>query len=213
MVSSSATALILKIINNNKGVSMPNSLQTRKILVLVSNGVDEAVMSSVQRELVKTGAIVKTVGTESGLVNSWNGAAANGGSWGLYFPVDQHIGVTLGADFDALIVPSGARSIQKLGQTPHAERILASFIMAQKPMAFIGDAVELLAKTELAKGWTVSGPEKSQVIMEAAGAEWKAGGGATVHNILMTGASDDMLGMINEMLVHLAQTAEMKAAA
>lgn len=184
-------------------------LNGRKILVLVSNGVDENVMSNVQRELVKTGAVVKTVGTEPGLVNSWN-AATN--AWGLYFPVDQQIGQTLGADFDALIVPAGARSVQKLGINPHAERIISSFITAEKPMAFIGDAVELLARTNLAQGWKVAGPEKSEALVSAAGAEWQ-GSADNVFGTLMTGEAVDLGVFIENMMTHLAGTVEIKAAA
>ena len=139
---------------------MASALTGKKILILVGNGVDEGVMSVVQRELVKTGATVKTVGIEPGLVNSWNNNA-----WGLYFPVDQQMNTTLGSDFDCLIVPSGSRSIAKLGANAHSERIIASFIQSAKPMAFIGDAVELLAKVALATGWNVAGPARVQQAM------------------------------------------------
>lgn len=177
------------------------------VLVLVSNGVDEHVMSNVQRELLKAGATVKTVGTESGLVNSWNN-----NNWGLYFPVDQQIGQALGSDFDALIVPSGSRSIQKLATNPHAERILASFVTAQKPMAFIGNAVELLAKTELAKDWKVAGPDTSRDVMTAAGAVFEVAEEKT-HTILMTGAATDIMAFIENMKPHLLGQADVKAAA
>ncbi len=175
-------------------------LSGRKVLILVSNGVDEAVMSTVQRELLKTGAVVKTVGTESGLVNSWN-SQSNG--WGLYFPVDQQIGQTLGADYDALIVPAGARSVQKLGGNPHAERIIASFVTAGKPIVFMGDAVELLAKVELAKGFTLTGPERSHQILVAAGAVWN-GSAEHVDGMLMTGEGEDLLSFIHNMAAHIA---------
>jgi protease I len=174
-------------------------LPGRKVLVLVSNGVDEAVMSTVQRDMLKIGAIVKTVGTESGLVNSWN-VLSNG--WGLYFPVDQQIGQTLGADYDALVVPAGARSIQKLGTNPHAERIIASFLTAGKPIVFMGDAVELLAKIDLAKGLTVTGPERSHQILVAAGAVW-AGTPEHIDGALMTGESEDLSGFIQKMAAHI----------
>ena len=121
---------------------MTQRLNGKKVLVLVSSGVDETAMSMLQRELIQEGATVKTVGTEQGLVNSWNDKA-----WGLYFPVDIQISLALGSDFDLLIVPNGARSIQKLSVNPHAERILSSFIVAQKPMCLMGDAAELLVKT------------------------------------------------------------------
>jgi protease I len=125
---------------------MDHNLNGKKILILVSNGVDETVMSVLQRELLKTGAALKTVGTEPGLVNSWNPGA---NAWGLYFPVDQQISQTLGADFDFLVVPAGARGILKLAANPHSERILSGFIMAEKPLALMGDAVQLLEKTGL----------------------------------------------------------------
>lgn len=179
---------------------MAHELSGRKVIVLVSNGVDEAVMSGVQREMLKTGASIKTVGTESGLVNSWN-SQSNG--WGLYFPVDQQIGQTLGADFDALIVPAGARSVQKLGTNPHAERIIASFITAGKPIAFMGDAVELLAKVELAKGFTVTGPERSHQILVAAGAEW-SGAAEHIDGALMTGEGADVMAMVQSIIAHIA---------
>ena len=181
---------------------MEVQLSGLKVLVLVSNGVDEGVMSAVQRDLLKSGALVKTVGTETGLVNSWNGDA-NG--WGLYFPVDQQIGQTLGSDFDALVVPAGARSIQKLGTNPHAERIISSFVTAGKPMVFMADAVELLAKIDIAKGLTVTGPERSNQILVAAGANW-SGEAETIDGMLMTGEGVDTATLIQSMIVHLAST-------
>jgi protease I len=189
---------------------MTHQLSGKKVLVLVSNGVEESVMSNVQRELLKAGAIVKTVGTETGLVNSWN--SVNNG-WGLYFPVDQQIGQTLGSDFDVLIVPSGARGILKLSANPHAERIAASFIAAGKPMIFMGDAVELLAKTNLAQGWKVAGPAKSRDAMVAAGAEWQEEVTA-VHNAMLTGDDKEVLPFIGAIFAHISASApEMQAAA
>lgn len=188
-------------------MSIANTLNGMKILILVSNGVDEGSMSNIQRELLKTGATIKTVGIESGLVNSWNNNA-----WGLYFPVDQTMGVTLGSDFDAVVVPSGSRGIQKLSTSAHSERIIASFIEAGKPMAFVGDAVELLAKVGLATGWNVAGPEGVKNTMTQAGATW-AGTGATVHNILLTGEAVDQVAFVNDIVAHFQGKTEMKAAA
>lgn len=182
-------------------------LTNKRVMILVSNGVDESVMSLVQREMLKTGATIKTVGTETGLVNSWND-----NSWGLYFPVDQQIGQTLGSDFDCLIVPSGTRSVQKLAATPHAERIISSFITAGKPMAFMGNAVELLVKTGLASGWNVTGPESVHQVMTGAGAKW-SGETVCTHNALMTGVCEDVEAFVQSMIGHFAQDAQMQAAA
>ncbi len=188
-------------------MSIANTLNGMKVLILVSNGVDEASMSNVQREMLKTGASIKTVGIESGLVNSWNN-----NSWGLYFPVDQTMAVTLGSDFDALIVPSGSRGIQKLAGSAHSERIIASFVEAGKPLAFVGDAVELLAKTGLAKGWNVAGPSGVKDVMTEAGANW-VGSDACVHNILLSGEATDQVAFVSDIVAHFQGNTEMKAAA
>ncbi len=192
---------------------MDHKLTGLKVLVLVSNGVDESTMSCVQRDLLRTGASVKTVGTENGLVNSWNASAGPMGTWGLYFPVDQHISQTLGADFDVLVVPGGSRGIQKLGDNPHAERIVSGFIDAGKPMAFIGDAVALLARTGLAKGVQLCGPDAVQKTMTDAGAQWNDGADETVWNNIMTGKAADVAAFVQNMIVHFTNVPELKAAA
>ena len=133
---------------------MIQSLNGKKVLVLVSNGVDEKAVSIVQRDLLKAGATIKTVGTEPGLINSWNGK-----DWGIYFAVDTQISAILGSDFDMMVVPSGERSVAKLSVNPHCERIVSSFVSIQKPVCLMGNAVELLDKTgnSAAAEWVMSG--------------------------------------------------------
>jgi len=139
---------------------MIQSLKDSKVLVLVSNGVDEGVMSVIQRDLLVAGADVKTIGTEPGLVNSWTGSA-----WGVYFPVDAPMSATLGSDFDMIVVPSGERAIAKLLTNPHCERIISSFVDAEKPMCFVGDAVKVLDGTDNseAKSWAMCWEDSSDV--------------------------------------------------
>lgn len=188
---------------------MTQQMTGKKVLILVANGVDEAAMSMVQREMIKTGATLKAVGMESGLVNSWNN-----NTWGLYFPVDQPLAQTLASDFDYLVVPSGSRGILKLAGSAHSERIVSSFIAAGKPMLFMGDAVELLAKTGLAKGMTVAGPERSHQVMVAAGAVWSADP-ECISGCLMTGEGSDVSSFVQKAIVHFAGSEEepLKAAA
>ena len=186
---------------------MDQILSGKKILVLVANGVDETVMTTVQRDMAKTGATVKTVGIEPGLVNSWNN-----NTWGMFFPVDLQITTTLGSDYDCLIVPSGSKAVAKLSGSAHSERIISSFIEAGKQVAFIGDAVELLAKTNMAKGWKVAGPDRVQAVMTAAGAEWQ-GSGDCVHNIVLTGEAVDVSAFVSVIVNHFTDEVEIKAAA
>lgn len=160
---------------------MEKQLLNKKVLVMVANGVDESAMSAVQRALIAAGASVKTAGMEPGLVNSWNK-----NTWGLYFPVDQQISLTLGADFDCLVVPAGSRGVQKLATSAHSERIISSFLNAGKPAVFMDDAEALLEKV--------------------------GGSDIAKNDNVLTGPCENMDGFVADMLVHMA-TREMEKVA
>ena len=102
-------------------------LNGRQIAVLVANGFEEVHFTEVQRRFAGTGAQVTVISPENGLVNGWHES-----SWGHYFPIDKQLGDVLAADFTALVVPGGKRSIDKLAANPHARRIMTGFVDAEK---------------------------------------------------------------------------------
>lgn len=119
---------------------MEQPLAGKNIVILIANGFEEHEMTETHRALLKAGAVVRTVSPEQGLVNGWHGAA-----WGHYFPVDFQMGDVLGADYDCLFLPGGARSVAKLQQSAHTRRIVGHFLDAGKPIAVIGDGAKLMA--------------------------------------------------------------------
>jgi protease I len=143
---------------------MQKPLAGKTVAVLVASGFEEIEMTEPQKALLALGAAVKLVGPES-LANGWHGDA-----WGHYFPVDQQIGTMLSADYDMLLVPGGARSLIKLGQSAHTKRIVSAFIDDQKPVALIGHGAEVLVIAERAQGVTVSAAPDARAALEAAGA-------------------------------------------
>lgn len=118
---------------------MSKSLPGQKIAILVANGFEQTDFTETQRALIAAGAAVKVISPDQGLVNGWEGQG-----WGHHFPVDQVLSTALGADFDMLVVPGGARSLEKLKTTAHTRRFFNSFINAGKPVAVFGDVVALL---------------------------------------------------------------------
>jgi protease I len=146
---------------------MDKPLMGQKIAILVANGFDETDMTHAQRRLNTSGATLKIIAPENGLVNSWVGNA-----WGHHFPTDANVSTTLAADFDALYVCGGRRSIDKLKDNAHARRIVRGFFDAGKPMMLLGCAVELLAAAERAKDYVVTGDAASQTMLVEAGATW-----------------------------------------
>lgn len=164
---------------------MKKPLSGQKIVLLVANGFDETDMTHAQRNLAASGATLKIISSESGLVNSWVGTG-----WGHHFPTDGHVSTALAADYDALYVPGGRRSVDKLKDNAHARRIVRGFFDAGKPMMLLGCAVELLAVAERAKDTVVTGDAVCEQIMVDAGATWVSES-PTIQSFLATATGND----------------------
>ncbi|MFA5591921.1 MAG: DJ-1/PfpI family protein [Micavibrio sp.] len=146
---------------------MTKALQSKKIAVLMANGFNETEFLSIQRAMIEQGASLRIISTDSGLVNGWDGK-----SWGHNFAVDVQLNTALGIDYDAVIIPGGQRSHDKLKMTAHSRRFIGSFIASMKPVVCMGDAVQLLAHADHVAGKTVGGPDEKRAIAETAGANW-----------------------------------------
>jgi len=144
---------------------MENILSGKKICILVASGFAEDNFTQIQKTLLKTGASIKTVAPENGLVHGWLDNA-----WGHYSPVDTHLAEAMGSDFDRLVIPGGARAIEKLKANLHTRRILRHFFEAQKPIAAVGEAVELLSLCDRLAGLEVSASAVAAPAVKSAGA-------------------------------------------
>ncbi len=160
---------------------MHKALLGQKLAVLVANGFCEKDLTEMQRALMKTGANVRIVGMDQGLVNSWN---ENG--WGLNFAADQMLSAALGADYSMLVIPGGQRSIDKLKLTAHTRRFIGSFLDSRKPVVAFGQALDLVIFSQRVSGRTVAGPETLKEEAEKAGAAW-ADDTMAIDGNLMTG--------------------------
>ncbi len=145
---------------------MAKRLQSMKMAVLMANGFNERDFTAIQKAMIEQGASLRIVSTDPGLVNGWDGKG-----WGHNYAVDAQLNSALGIDYDALIIPGGQRSFEKLKLTAHSRRFIGSFLASMKPVFCMGDAVQLLAHTDQLSGKTISAPEEKKAVVEAAGAK------------------------------------------
>ena len=124
-----------------------------KVAVLVANGFDEENFLAAQKVLIEMEACVKLVSMNPGLVNGWNEA---GQGWGHNYAVDTQLNSALGADYDALVIPGGTRSLDKLKMTAHTRRFISSFMVSQKPVAVMGDALDVMMHVQAVEGRNVA---------------------------------------------------------
>jgi protease I len=154
-------------------------LSGRTIAIILANGFDEIEFVEPQKKLIEAGAVTKVASRSNGLVNGW---FENG--WGHFFTVDMGMAETLAVDFDGLVLPGGFRAVQKLLEDPHAKRIVKAFIRADMPVFVVGDAVQMLALTEMVEGRTLTSSETARSALEEAGAKWEEAAFSVDGNIV-----------------------------
>lgn len=137
------------------------------VAILVSNGFSEKDLTNIQRALIAHGARAKLVSLDSGLVNGWSD-----NRWGHHFAVDCPLNSALAADFSMLVLPGGRRSIDKLKLTAHTRRFIGGFMLASKPVAVFGRALQLMTFADRVRGFTVSGPADVKDETVSHGAIW-----------------------------------------
>ncbi len=186
---------------------MENILSGKKICILVASGFSEDIFSRIQKTLNRTGAVLKTVAPENGLVHGWHDR-----DWGHYFPVDIHLAEALGSDFDGLVICGGARAVEKLKGNLHTRRILRHFFEAQKPVAALTEGVELLVPCEGLSGREVGACESARAALAAAGATVVDDEPAVIDGFLlsMSAFGEDSIEI---MIQHLAEDPSLQHAA
>ena len=180
----------------------------QNIAILIANGFNESEFIEMQKKMREMNISMKIVSANQGLVNGWDGQG-----WGHNYAVDAQINTALGADYDAVVIPGGSRSHDKLKMTAHTKRFIGSMMMAEKPVMVMGDAVNLMAETELLDGRTVTGPTESRQMATSAAAMW-ADETVCVDNNMMTGMwSDEYATVMQEMIKNMNDGDDYKAAA
>ena len=143
---------------------LENALNGKSVAILVANGFEESHMTSLHKALVMTGANVKIVSPEKGVVNSWHG---NG--WGHFFPANAHLATSMSHHFDAVIIPGGSRHVGRLISDPQTARFMRGFMEDNKPVALVEDAPKILAEADLLEGRSVVSCEAIDSALEEKG--------------------------------------------
>lgn len=183
---------------------MSNGISGEKIAILVANGFCEKDLAEMQRALQPMGALVRVISMDTGLVNGWNGT-----DWGLSFAADATLNTALSADYAALVIAGGQKSVEKLKLTAHTRRFVNGFLDTGKPVVISNEAVDILAHIEKAAGRTLAAPESLSAMIEQAGAVLSSDSLAVEDN-LMTG---DVTENIDEAVSFLDSHFNMEQAA
>ncbi|WP_171415359.1 catalase [Corallococcus exercitus] len=121
-------------------LTMPPSIKTRKIGMLVADGVDADELMAVRKELEAQGAKVKLIAKRLGTVKASNGKDV---------PVDKSAMTTASVEYDGVFIPGGAASVATLKKDGESRHFVQEAYLHCKTVGASKDAEELLKACEI----------------------------------------------------------------
>jgi catalase len=118
-----------------------DGISTRKIAILVADGVQDEGALALHRSLAQKGAVPRFVGSKLGPVRGASGATLE---------VEVSMEAAPAVLWDALIVPDGEQSAAALGGSGHAKEFLKDQYRHCKPLLLFGAARSLLEEAKIA---------------------------------------------------------------
>ena len=177
-----------------------NSLSSKRVAILVTDGFEQIEMTSPKEALEKAGAKTTLVSLKRGTVEGWNHFDK-----GDKFPVDMTVEAAHAEDFDALLLPGGVANPDQLRADPKAVEFVKGFVDQHKPIAAICHGPWTLIETGAVAGRRMTSYKSIKTDLINAGAEW-TDEKVVVDNGLVTSRSPADLEAFNaKMLEEIAE--------
>jgi protease I len=182
------------------------SLQGRKVAILVTDGFEQVELTEPRKALQEAGAQADIVSPTEGQVKGWNHT-----EWGDKFPVDASLQNARADEYDALLLPGGVMNPDHLRRNPAVQRFVKSFFDNGKPVAAICHGPWTLIDAGVVRGRKMTSYETIQMDLKNAGAEWVDQEVVTDGNLVTSRKPDD-IPAFNKAMVKLFAHEEVGAA-
>jgi protease I len=147
---------------------MPGQLDGKRILILATNGFEQAELEVPRDKLKAAGAKVDVVSPEKGEITGWDKK-----DWGQPVNVDKPLAAASAGDYDAIVLPGGQINPDLLRVNLDALKLIKAFYDAGKTVAAVCHAPWLLIETGLAKGRKMTSYKSIKTDVINAGGKWE----------------------------------------
>ncbi len=179
---------------------MANSLQGKKIAILVTDGFEQSELLEPRKALDEAGATTTVVSPNEGKVKGWNHK-----DWGKEIPVDLPLQSAKADDFDALLLPGGVMNPDQLRMKPEAVQFVKHFADGGKPIAAICHGPWTLLEAGGVGGHTLTSWPSLKTDLKNAGAIWVDKEVVSDRNLVTSRKPDDIPAFNREMIRLFAQ--------
>lgn len=142
-------------------------LSNKKVAILMTNGVEQSEFEKPLEALKNENAHVDVISLESGTIKAWNN-----GNWGKEINVDKTVSEVKAEDYDALVLPGGVISPDKLRVNEKATDFVRDFFKQKKPVSAICHGPWTLINAGVVDGKKMTSYKSIQKDLENAGANW-----------------------------------------
>jgi protease I len=146
---------------------MAQSLAGLKIAILATDGFEQSELLEPRKALDQEGATTEVVSLKSGTIKGWNHS-----EWGQTVPVDETLDSADAANYDALLLPGGVMSPDKLRMDAKAVAFVKAFFDAKKPVGAICHGPWTVIEAGAAQGRTMTSWPSLKTDIENAGGTW-----------------------------------------
>jgi protease I len=179
---------------------MGAELKGKRVAILVENGFEQVELVEPKRLLEDAGATALIVSPVKGTVRSW--ALVD---WGGDFAVDVPLDRARAEEFDALLLPGGVMSPDKLRAQPRAVAFVKAFFDAKKPIASICHGPWTLIEAGAVEGRHVTSWPSLRTDLVNAGAIWVDEEVVTDQGIVTSRKPEDIPAFSRKMIEELAE--------
>lgn len=195
----SAGATDLRPTDDESHVS--GKLSGKRVAILVTEGFEQEEMTEPRRALDAAGAKTLLIVPHGGQVKAWNHA-----QWGDQFKVDVPLDEARADQFDALLLPGGVMSPDKLRTDPRAVAFVKKINDAGKPIAAICHGPWTLIEADAVRGRTLTSWPSLQTDIKNAGGTWTDAPVVSDHGLVTSRKPADIPAFNERMIEQFAQS-------
>lgn len=171
-----------------------------RVAIIVADGFEQSEMTEPMRAIEEHGGIAEIISLRGGRVRAWKHS-----NWGDEFDVHKTIDTVASVDYDALLLPGGVMSPDKLRANIDVVNFVRDFVEAGKPIAAICHGVWLLAEAGACQNRTMTSYHAIKTDIENAGANWVDEEVVTDEGIVTSRQPSDIPAFNKKMIEEFAE--------
>lgn len=177
-----------------------NDLNGKRVAILATDGVEQMELTEPRKALDAAGATTIVVSPKEGKLKGWHH-----GNWGDDIPVDRALSDANADDFDALLLPGGVMSPDRLRMDKKAVQFVKAFFHAGKPVAAICHAPWLLVEADVVRNRALTSWPSLQTDIRNAGGDWVDREVVTDMGLVTSRRPDDIPAFNQKMIEEFAE--------